>query len=107
MPTPRCRSGWTARRPTRQDQNHAYTAEQQAYNDGKMDLFPKYTGKGTPGGAGAFGTKGQVMGYFDGNTVTALWHYAQHFAMNDNAWTDTYGPPRPACWNWSPARPTA
>ena len=77
------------------DQNHAYTAEQQASNDGKMDLFPKYTGKGTPGGAGAFGTKGQVMGYFDGNTVTAMWHWAQHFAMNDNAWTDTYGPSTP------------
>ena len=77
------------------DQNHAYTAEQQAHNNGKMDLFPKYTGKGTPGSAGAFGTKGQVMGYFDGNTVTALWHYAQHFAMSDNAWTDTYGPSTP------------
>jgi phospholipase C len=77
------------------DQNHAYTAEQQAYNDGKADLFPKYTGKGTPGGAGAFGTKGQVMGYFDGNTVGALWRYAQHYAMSDNAWTDTYGPSTP------------
>ncbi len=77
------------------DQNHAYTAEQQAYNGGKADLFPKYTGKGTPGGAGSFATKGQVMGYFDGNTVTALWHYAQHFALNDNAWTDTYGPSTP------------
>ena len=77
------------------DQNHAYTAEQQAYDGGKADLFPKYTGKGTPGGAGAFGTKGQVMGYFDGNTVTALWHYAQHFAMSDNAYTDTYGPSTP------------
>ncbi len=31
------------------DQNYAHTkAEQQASNDGcKMDLFPKYTGKGT------------------------------------------------------------
>ncbi len=77
------------------DQNHAYTAEQQAYNNGKMDLFPKYTGKGTPGSAGAFGTKGQVMGYFDGNTVAALWHYAQHFAMSDNHWNDTYGPSTP------------
>ena len=77
------------------DQNHAYTAEQQAYDDGKADLFPKYTGNGTPGGAGAFGTSGQVMGYFDGNTVTAMWHYAQHFAMSDNAYTDTYGPSTP------------
>ncbi len=77
------------------DQNHAYTAEQQAYDGGKADLFPKYTGKGTPGGVGAFGTKGQVMGYFDGNTVTAMWQYAQHFALSDNAYTDTYGPSTP------------
>ncbi len=77
------------------DQNHAYTAEQQAYDHGKADLFPKYTGKSTPGGVGAFGTKGQVMGYFDGNTVTALWRYAQHFALSDNAYTDTYGPSTP------------
>ena len=77
------------------DQNHAYTAEQQAYNGGKADLFPKFTGKGTSGGVGAFGTKGQVMGYFDGNTVTAMWHYAQHFTMSDNAYTDTYGPSTP------------
>jgi phospholipase C len=77
------------------DQNHAYTAEQQAYDHGKMDLFPLYTGQGTPGGVGAFGTKGQVMGYYDGNTVTAMWRYAQHFAMDDNAYTDTYGPSTP------------
>ena len=77
------------------DQNHAYTAEQQAYNGGRADLFPKYTGKGMAGGAGAFGTRGQVMGYYDGNTVTALWRYAQRFAMSDNAYTDTYGPSTP------------
>jgi phospholipase C len=35
------------------------------------------------------------MGYFDGNTVTAMWNYAQHFAMSDNAYTDTYGPSTP------------
>ena len=83
------------------DQNHAYTAEQQASNGGKMDLFPKYTGKGTSGGAGAFGTKGQVMGYYDGNTVGAMWNYAQHFAMSDNAWTDTFGPSTPGMLNIS------
>ena len=77
------------------DQNHAYTAEEQAYDNGAMDLFPKFTGNGTSGGAGAFGTKGQVMGYFDGNTVTAMWNYAQNFAMSDNAYTDTYGPSTP------------
>ena len=77
------------------DQNHAYTAEQQAYDGGKADLFPKYTGKGSTGGVGSFGTKGQVMGYFDGNTVTAMWNYAQNFAMSDDAYTDTYGPSTP------------
>jgi len=77
------------------DQNHGYTAEQQAYDDGRTDLFPKYTGNATSGGVGAFGTTGQVMGYYDGNTVTAMWNYAQHFAMNDNAYTSTYGPSTP------------
>ncbi|GAB0114921.1 phospholipase C [Acidisoma sp. C75] len=77
------------------DQDHAYTPEQQAYDGGKMDLFPKYTGSATSGGAGAFGTTGQVMGYFDGNTVTALWNYAQNFAMDDANFTNTYGPSTP------------
>ncbi|NHO32806.1 phospholipase C [Acetobacter fallax] len=77
------------------DQNHAYTAEQMAYDGGKADLFPLYTGNGSSGGVGAFGTKGQVLGYYDGNTVTAYWHYAQRYAMSDNAFTDTYGPSTP------------
>src|SRR5262249_18364734 len=76
-------------------QNHPSTPEQQAYDNGKADLFPEFTGRGTAGGVGAFGTNGQVMGYFDGNTVTAFWNYAQNFAMNDNAYTDTYGPSTP------------
>jgi phospholipase C len=76
-------------------QNHSYTPEQQAYDNGKADLFPEFTGRGTAGGVGAFGTSGQVMGYFDGNTVTAFWNYAQNFAMSDNAYTDTYGPSTP------------
>src|ERR1700760_3559885 len=69
------------------DQNHGYTAEQKAFDGGKNDLFPLNTGAASSGGAGAFGTKGQVMGYFDGNTVTALWNYAQNFAMSDNSWS--------------------
>jgi phospholipase C len=81
------------------DQNHAYTAEQQAYDGGKMDLFPLDVGRGTSGGAGAFGTTAQVMGYFDGNTVTALWNYAQNYAMSDNNWTDQYGPSTPGALN--------
>jgi phospholipase C len=77
------------------DQGHGYTAEQEAYDGGKNDLFPLDTGTATSGGAGAFGTKAQVMGYFDGNTVTAFWNYAQNYAMSDNAFTDTFGPSTP------------
>ena len=32
------------------------------------------------------------MGYFDGNTVTALWNYAQHFAMSDHSFNTNFGP---------------
>jgi phospholipase C len=81
------------------DQSHSYTPEQKAYDGGKNDLFPSNTGSGTNGGAGAFGTKGQVMGYFDGNTVTALWNYAQNYAMSDNAWGDQFGPSTPGAIN--------
>jgi phospholipase C len=77
------------------DQNHGYTPEQKAFDGGKLDLFPLNTGAGTAGGSAAFGTTGQVMGFFDGNTVTALWNYAQNFAMSDNSWSDTFGPSTP------------
>ncbi len=81
------------------DQSHSYTPEQKAYDGGKVDLFPSNVGKGTSGGAGAFGTTGQVMGYFDGNTVTALWNYAQNYAMSDNAYGDQFGPSTPGAVN--------
>ncbi len=81
------------------DQFHDYTLEQLAYHNGAADRFPKYTGRGTPGGVGAFGSPALVMGYYDGNTVTALWNYAQHFAMSDNAYTDQYGPSTPGALN--------
>jgi phospholipase C len=81
------------------DQGHSYTPEQKAYDAGKNDLFPLNTGSGTSGGAGAFGTKAQVMGYFDGNTVTAMWNYAQNYAMSDNAWADDFGPSTPGAVN--------
>ena len=39
------------------------------------------------------------MGYFDGNTVTALWIHAQHFALEDDAFGTTYGPSTPGALN--------
>lgn len=76
-------------------QSHDYMKEQQAYDNGAADLFPKYTGNNAVGSNSAFGEPGLVMGYFDGNTVTAIWNYAQHYAMSDNMYTDTYGPSTP------------
>ncbi len=81
------------------DQNHAYQPEQLAFDGGKMDLFPANTGTAGTGGTGVFDTKGLVMGYYDGNTVTALWNYAQHFAMNDNSYSSQFGPSTPGAIN--------
>lgn len=81
------------------DQNHAYGPEEAAFDAGKMDLFPKNTGTAGSGGTGAFNTKGLVMGYYDGNTVTALWNYAQHFAMSDNSYSSQFGPSTPGAVN--------
>src|SRR5580658_5077076 len=76
------------------DQDHDYTPEQQAFHGGLMDLFPKYTGTpGTP--PNGLMTNGLVMGYYDGNTVTALWNYAQRFAMSDNSYDTVFGPSTP------------
>ena len=36
------------------------------------------------------------MDYYDGNTVTGLWNYAQNYAMSDNNWDTTFGPSTPA-----------
>src|SRR3984957_7374099 len=78
-----------------QDMDHDYMAEQLAFDGGVMDLFPANTGSaGPPPSAppAVVLTTGQVMGYFDGNTVTAYWNYAQHFAMSDNSYSTNFGP---------------
>ncbi|MGC1618716.1 MAG: alkaline phosphatase family protein [Candidatus Acidiferrum sp.] len=86
------------------DQGHGYTAEQEAFDAGRMDLFPKFTGaggtaKGKKGSPEVFNTKGLVLGYYDGNTVTAYWNYAQNFAMNDNSYDTIFGPSTPGAIN--------
>jgi len=82
------------------DQDHDYLAEQMAYHAGLLDLFPKATGTaGPPPNSSVGGTTGLVMGYYDGNTVTALWNYAQHYAMSDNSYNTTYGPSTPGALN--------
>ncbi len=87
------------------DQDHGYTNEQRAFDHGLMDLFVETVGRGNPPppttrpctdyGHG----KGLVMGYYDGNTVTALWNYAQNFAMSDNSYDTVFGPSTPGALN--------
>ena len=38
-------------------------------------------------------------GHYDGNTVAALWTYAQHFALNDNSFGTMFGPSTPGALN--------
>src|SRR5216683_904602 len=81
------------------DQDHNYPDEQRAMNGGAMDLFVQTVGTG-PGTDGILTCKKtDVMGYFDGNTVTAFWNYAQHFAMSDNSFNTTFGPSSPGALN--------
>jgi phospholipase C len=83
------------------DQGHGYKAEQQAFDSGLMDLFPLFVGKSGPPpvGGGILSTTGLNLGYFDGNTVTAMWNYAQHFAMSDNSYSTGFGPSTPGLLN--------
>jgi phospholipase C len=71
------------------DMDHEYHDEMNAADGGKMDKFVSGTGGGN----------NIVMDYYDGNTVTGLWNYAQNFAMSDNFFGTTYGPSTPGALN--------
>ncbi|HEY6380154.1 MAG TPA: alkaline phosphatase family protein [Candidatus Dormibacteraeota bacterium] len=91
------------------DQGHDYTPEQNAVDHGAMDKFVQNTGAGLTLAqclAAEYGTSFPatpgnyaVMDYYDGNTVTALWNYAQRFAMSDRSFGTTYGPSTPGALN--------
>jgi len=76
------------------DQDHAYTAEQKAMDGGLMDKFVEETGVSTCSPPN-FAAPGLVMDYYDGNTVTGLWNYAQRYAMSDNFYDTEFGPSTP------------
>ncbi|MGQ4511479.1 alkaline phosphatase family protein [Streptomyces sp. DW26H14] len=76
------------------DQRHDYDREQYAYNRGKADLFVQNTDSGRCSG-NLYYEPGLVMDYYDGNTVTGLWNYAQHYSLNDNSFGSAYGPSTP------------
>jgi phospholipase C len=63
-----------------------------------MDKFVQFTETATCSPPN-FGKPGLVMDYYDGNTVTGLWNYAQHYTMSDNNWDTTFGPSTPGALN--------
>ncbi|MGA8760062.1 MAG: alkaline phosphatase family protein [Stellaceae bacterium] len=75
------------------DNSNAYAAEQSAFDHGLMDAFPEFTSAAATAASGGEVAcpAGIGMGYYDGNTVTALWNYAQHFAMSDNFYDTEFG----------------
>jgi len=87
------------------DQNHNYAPEQAALHGGLVDLYPSSVGvAGTTEPVGILpgsilATTGINMGYYDGNTVTAMWNYAQHYAMSDNSFDTEFGPSTPGALN--------
>ena len=84
------------------DQNHDYGPEQAAYDNGRQDLYVQNTGSDATCAAGTsseYASPGLVMDYYDGNTVTALWNYAQNFAMSDNDYDTNFGPSTPGAIN--------
>lgn len=80
--------------PVTCDEDHNYNDEQAAANGGLMDKFvEKLSCNDKVLGPAS------TMGYYDGNTVTAMWNYAQYFAMSDNSWGTTFGPSTPGALN--------
>lgn len=84
------------------DQDHDYGPEQAAFDGGLMDLFPLNVGSPGPpphSGPPIVDTTGLVLGYYDGNTTTAIWNYVQYYAMSDNSYGTTFGPSTPGALN--------
>ena len=110
------------------DLSHDYDPELREWNGGKMNRFvqesvdyersdrpgpgygslpPGVTGgvtdpscaKPIPGHQSDQATNKEVMDYYDGNTVTALWNYAQHGVLFDQSFDPTFGPSTPGALN--------
>jgi phospholipase C len=110
------------------DLSHDYDPQLRAWNGGKMNRFVPESidyqrsdqpgkgygslPKGVTGGVTTHdcktplpnhtqdqATNKQVMDYYDGNTVTALWNYAQHGVLFDHSFDPTFGPSTPGALN--------
>ena len=88
------------RRPT--DQGHNYKPEQQASDNGAMDLFPTFTG--TAGPPPEPPRRGDDEGPRHGvlrrqHASTRSGTTRRTYAMNDNSWTTMFGPSTPGAIN--------
>jgi phospholipase C len=83
------------------DQNHDDVPEQLADDNNKQDAFVQNTESSNPAGCGAveYCLPGVSMDYYDGNTATAEWNYAQNYAMSDNDFDTAFGPSSPGAIN--------
>ncbi len=81
------------------DQDHNYSDEQASLNNGLMNKFVEAVGSSSASCDVAGLGKTIVMGYYDGNTVTAFWNYAQNYAMSDNSFNTVFGPSTPGALN--------
>jgi phospholipase C len=73
------------------DNDNHYKDEQEAYNGGLINEVAEILSGTSATNSGMTCTPNLSMGYYDGNTVTALWNYAQNFAMSDNFFASTFG----------------
>jgi phospholipase C len=76
--------------------NNGYEEEQKAANGGLLDRYVQFTSLPRKNATefcptDSAGDIDTSMGYYDGNTVTALWSYAQRFAISDNSFGSTFG----------------
>jgi phospholipase C len=68
-----------------------YTLEQEAFDGGLLDKFTVTAPTATCAFFSPTPLSALPMGYYDGNTVTALWNYAQHCSMSDNFFDTEFG----------------
>jgi len=71
------------------DNTNFYMNEQEAYDGGLLDMFVQFDSPMNTTDCPPIDNL--PMGYYDGNTVTAIWNYAQYYAMSDNSFETTFG----------------
>jgi phospholipase C len=76
--------------------NNSYTTGQEAFDGGLLDNYALTSATpckppSPPSPPSPLFLPFLSMGYYDGNTVTALWNYAQNYAMSDNFFDTEFG----------------